>query len=119
MRFEERSRRAQIAVLRQHAVEVLRRYPIEVDGLRLLNHGYNTTFRVDASGGQRFALRINVNSRRAPEHLNAEIGWLAALTADTDLVVPVPQPDRDSRLIVELSNENLGPISVTERRLAT
>ncbi len=102
------STRQQIYQLRRAATEVLAHWPIEVARLRLLNHDYNTTFRVETPAGDRFALRLNVNSRRTPGNLNAEAAWLAALATETDLKVPVPQPTRAGRLRAEVYVGSLG-----------
>lgn len=92
--FADLPRGAQLFRLRHAALDVLaRRYPhVEVRRLRLLNHGFNTTFRVDAADGRRFALRLNVNSRRTPANVRAEVAWVAALARDTALPVPRPEP---------------------------
>ncbi len=108
MRFEELSVRGQVARLRPVALAALAHYPIEVARLRLLNHGFNTTFRVDTTDGRRFALRLNVNSRRTPANLAAEAAWLAALAADTDLWVPVPQSTGQGALTTEVYCLDLG-----------
>ncbi|GHF49808.1 Ser/Thr protein kinase RdoA (MazF antagonist) [Deinococcus metalli] len=102
MSFAALTQRAQVARLRPSALEALRAYPFTVRRLRLLNHGFNTTFRVDTEEGPSYALRINVNSRRSPQQIGAEMAWLAALAEDTDLCVPVPQPTRDGHLMREL-----------------
>lgn len=83
-------------------------HPFEVRSIRLLTHGFNTTFRVDTAEGERFALRIAVNSRRAPEHLRAEVAWLGALARDTDLRLPVPQHSTSGEVIVDRWCEVLG-----------
>jgi Ser/Thr protein kinase RdoA (MazF antagonist) len=108
MRFEDRTVRGQVARLRPVALEVLRRYPLEVAGLRLLSHGFNTTFRVDTTDGQRFALRLNVNSRRTDANIAGEMAWLAALGADTDLWVPTPVATRDGELMTHVGCSDLG-----------
>lgn len=108
MRFEDRSVRGQVALLRPSAWEVLRQYPIEVASLRLLNHGFNTTFRVDTTDGQRFALRLNVNSRRTDAFIGAEMAWLAALSEETDLWVPTPQRTHDGALLTHVDCPALG-----------
>lgn len=110
MPFEQLPTRAQVHRLRATAFEVLRSYPIDVARLRLLNHGYNTTFRVDTTDGQRFALRLNTNSRKTSALLAAEMAWLAALRADTDLTVPSPQPTVDGAFTVEVSSPDLGRV---------
>lgn len=98
MTFETLSTRAQVARLRVTALEALHQYPITIAGLKLLNHGFNTTFGVRTAEGQRFALRLNVNSRRSEQQLSAESAWLEALGRDTDLNLPVPQPNLKGRL---------------------
>lgn len=97
-----------MARLRRTALDALAQYPLEVAGVRVLNHGFNTTFRVDASDGRRFALRLNVNSRRTPQNLAAEAAWLAALHADTDLWVPTPQQTSEGRLTTAVASVDLG-----------
>ena len=92
--FAELSSRAQTNRLRAAALEVLGNWPIEVARVRLLLHGYNTTFRVDTVDGRKFALRLDVNHRKPLPQLHAEMAWLDALAHDTDLVVPVPQATR-------------------------
>ncbi|GGJ37506.1 phosphotransferase enzyme family protein [Deinococcus roseus] len=92
--FSQLSGKAQIHRLRKVAFEALGAYPFEVKKLSTLNHGFNTTFRVDDTAGHKYALRINVNSRRTTENVQAEMAWLEALAADTD--IPVVKPIRTS-----------------------
>ena len=98
MTFETLSTRAQVARLRVTALEALRQYPITVTALKLLNHGFNTTFGVRTTAGQRFALRLNVNSRRSESQLSAESAWLEALGRETELNLPVPQRNLGGQL---------------------
>ncbi len=99
MTFAELSRRAQILQLHNDARLLLEQYPLKVVRIRCINHGFNTTFRVDTADGQKFALRINVNSHRPMAALNAEIAWLEALARETNLIVPRPMPRKDGGLI--------------------
>lgn len=108
MRFEDRSVRGQVALLRPVAFDVLRQYPFEVASLRLVNHGFNTTFRVDTTDGRRFALRLNVNSRRTDAFIGAEMAWLAALSEETDLWVPTPQRTSGGQLLAHVHCPPLG-----------
>lgn len=105
--YEGLDRSAQVAVMRHHARAVLARYPIEVRSIRLVLHGFNTTFRVGTTTGEEFALRINVNSHRSAQQIAAEQEWLAALGNDTGLAVPVPQPNRAGELVTSLPNAAL------------
>jgi Ser/Thr protein kinase RdoA (MazF antagonist) len=89
--FELLSARSQVVRLRAAAFEALTAYPLEVARLRLVYHGYNTTFRVDTTDQRTFALRINVNSHKTAPELRAEMAWIDALSRDTEVSVPVPQ----------------------------
>ena len=108
MTFAELSERAQSSRLRKVAVAALAGYPLRVRSLRLLQHGFNTTFRVDTEAGEKFALRLNVNSKRTAANLAAEAQWLAALGAETDLWVPVPQRTVGGELTTSVWSNDLG-----------
>jgi Ser/Thr protein kinase RdoA (MazF antagonist) len=104
--FAALTTRQQVNKLRAVALEALRAYPLEVERLSLLSHGFNTIFRVDDARGQKFALRLNVNSRRTLENVRAELAWLEALQRETDLRVPVVVPTGDGNLLQSLEHEN-------------
>lgn len=107
MSFAGLPQRAQVGRLRPVAHAALTHYGLEVRSLRLLNHGFNTTFRVDTADGQRFALRLNVNSRRSPAQIGAEMAWLAALAQDTELRVPTPQRTASGDLLASAHSADL------------
>jgi Ser/Thr protein kinase RdoA (MazF antagonist) len=107
MSFDALSDAAQVHRLRRVAMTALGQYPIEVARFTKLNHGFNTVFRVDTIDGRKFALRINVNSRRTDAFIAAEAAWLAALTAETDLLVPTPQPTMDGALMTKVFFDEL------------
>lgn len=90
--------RTQVQRLKRLARTALPAWGLGEAGLRLLNHGYNTTFRVDAADGRRYALRLNTQPHKTEEQLRAEVAWLAALSAETDLRVPTPVPTRAGEL---------------------
>jgi Ser/Thr protein kinase RdoA (MazF antagonist) len=97
--FATLSSRAQVARLKVFALGLLEHYGLQNPKLKLLSHGYNTIFRVDAEN-QKFAFRLGVNSLRSPENLNTELAWLKALSRDTDLTVPKPLATKDGNLVV-------------------
>ena len=100
--------RAQVHRLRRLALRALDEYPIEVDRVRLLEHGFNTTFRVDATDRSRSALRIDVNRRKPHGALLAEMAWLRAIDRDLGLSVPAPVPTRDGALFCSVPFDPLG-----------
>lgn len=108
MEFGTLSTRAQVARLRPVAEEALSRYPVDVSSLRLLQHGFNTTFRVDTKAGEKYALRLNMNSKRTAANLAAEAEWLWALGEETDIWVPVPQRTHDGALTTAVWSPDLG-----------
>jgi Ser/Thr protein kinase RdoA (MazF antagonist) len=67
--------------------------------LESINHEFNSTFKVTASNGARFALRINVNSKRTLPNLRAEIFWVVQLATVEGLTVPVPIKNRSGEYI--------------------
>lgn len=93
--FADVTARTQVGRLRALAARALPAWGLGQASPRLLNHGYNTTFRVDAADGRRFALRVNVVPTKTDAHLRAEVAWLAALATETDLRVPTPQRTLD------------------------
>ena len=106
--FSRLSPRSQVHRLRVAAMEVLAQWPIDVARLRLVYHGFNTTFRVDTADGGTFALRLNVNSHKTPAALQAEMAWIAALSTETDVMVPVPQRTVTDSLTTEVFVPSLG-----------
>ena len=106
--YAQLSARAQVLRLRATAFAALQAFPLEVRRLRVLYHGYNTTFRVEAVDGRRFALRLAVTTRKTPADLTAEMAWLDALHASTDLRLPVPQHTRTGGLFTEVWCEPVG-----------
>ena len=61
------SNRQQVARMRHLAVRALGAYPLSDPELRLVAHGENTTFRVDATapdGRDRFLLRVHRPARQ-------------------------------------------------------
>jgi len=92
--FGSLSRRRQLERLRRAALGILPRFGIDPESdlrsLRLVNHEFNTTYRVDTHQGRRYALRINVNSSRSVEEIAGEVAWVGALAADSPVRVPRP-----------------------------
>jgi Ser/Thr protein kinase RdoA (MazF antagonist) len=82
------SERRQVALLRELAHPLLKSYGMRDAQISLLNHGFNTTFRVD-SKGKKFALRINMNSVKSHEGVLAEVQLVRFLAEQG---FPCPKP---------------------------
>ncbi|HLF89122.1 MAG TPA: phosphotransferase [Anaerolineales bacterium] len=85
--------------LRILSLNAMQEYPLNVKSVRLLQHSYNTIFRVDTMDGQKYVIRVNVPNVRARENILAEMTWLAALGRDTTLGIPAPRANRDGELV--------------------
>ncbi len=94
--------------MRSLAGNALSSYPVDVQKLTLLEHGFNTTFRVDTRDGRRFALRLNVNSRRSAGNVRAEVAWISALAHDTGLSVASPLANNAGETVTTLPSVELG-----------
>lgn len=86
--------------LRPLARAALARYGLGDARLRLITNSWNCVFRVDASDGRRYALRIGLpRPERRPDVVRSEAAFMAAVADGTDVVVPVPVPDDDGALV--------------------
>lgn len=103
--FHQLDTDAQVAALLPLARQILAQYPVgEVAELESINHEYNSTFSVQTTGGQKYALRINVNSARTPANLSAELWWMSQIQAVT---VPKPVANQEARLSTSVWFESL------------
>jgi Ser/Thr protein kinase RdoA (MazF antagonist) len=103
--FFDLSQDAQINELEHFAHDILKHYPIEVALAVSINYEYNATLKVEATNGQLFALRININSPRTPENLKAEIAWVRSLAQDARVLVPEPVANNDGSFYTSILHE--------------
>ena len=101
--FDQLTPRGQARRLRQLALKTLEAYSLAVRRMRLLIVDTNTLFRVEAEDGRKYALRICRPGEHTLTEIEAEMTWLQALNAGTD--VPVPKP---------VLNKNGRPITTTQ-----
>jgi len=77
----------QVESLSACVAEIMGQYTLDVASTESINHEFNSTFKITTKNGERFALRINVNSTRTLENLKAEIFWVNSISN-----VNVPKP---------------------------
>lgn len=106
--FDDLEPDRQVEALRQIARAGADTFGIEVDQLDLVVHAFNTTFRVQAADGSTFAVRVNTNSQSSPAHVVAQHAWQRAITAQTNVVVPVPQRTAAGTDVVVIPGGDLG-----------
>ena len=79
------------------AAEALGHWGLQGSDLDLIKYRENAVFRVDAPGGDRFALRIHRHDYHSDAELRSELQWMAAL-ADAGIAVPTLVPDSAGQL---------------------
>jgi Ser/Thr protein kinase RdoA (MazF antagonist) len=99
---------------RRHLTElvgtVLARYPIEVGSVRLVQMGFNATFRVEGTIDDtvgRWAVRLNAQGLRSAAETAAELAWVAALGEHSEVRVPRVVRSTDGLPMVAVPSESL------------
>ncbi len=107
--FAELDTDAQVALLTEHATEVLKHYELgEVAEIESINHEYNSTFAVSCADATRYALRININSPRSAANALGELEFINHLRASTDLNFASPIANRSGDYFTEVANDAVG-----------
>ncbi len=100
---------AQVSLLTDHAGQVLKHYDLgEVTEIESINHEYNSTFAISTADGNRYALRININSHRSTANALAELEFINHLKANTDLNFASPIANLSGDYFTVVSNEEMG-----------
>ena len=94
------ARNSQIDMLRGVAHGACRQFGVTVQSMRVLHHAFNTTFGIRATSGDRYALRINVNSSSSRSQIEAEIAWIRSLAKDKIIDVPHPISAKSGEFVV-------------------
>ncbi len=113
--FEELTHRGRIRRMYGLARVALAAYGVSEARLQLVRQAGNTLFRVctsslsiaGASDGlfeeDQYLLRVHEPGYQAPDALELELAWLAAMRRDADLPVPEPVSALDGRLLLAIS----------------
>lgn len=70
------------------AEAVAARYFSDHLSIELINYEYNATFKIVNSAGKTFALRMNINSLRSLENLDAELSFVLHLSSNSIVNTP-------------------------------
>lgn len=108
--FDRLTRLGKLRRLRSYARRALARYPIDIRRADLIGTDTNLIYRVTATTGERYALRLAFPGWRSPENLRSEVLWLDALARDTDIPVPRIVRAVDGAAIVRASSEGEEPV---------
>lgn len=90
MKFADLTVEQQVETMLPLARQIMDEFDLGECELESINHEFNSTFKVTAASGDRFALRINVNSQRTLPNLKAEIFCVEQLASEPSIKVPSP-----------------------------
>ncbi len=102
--FFSRSLEEQEAIMMRAAQDALPLWGIDGATLSLIKHRENAVYRVETSGGAKFALRVHRPHYHSMAELRSEILWMSALT-DAGVYTPAVVPAQDGESIKVLSPE--------------
>lgn len=102
--FPTSSYLSQVRHLRKMAEAALRNYRITVKHLHFINHGENTTFRVDAKDGRRYLLRLHRPDYHTQAGVLEELRWLKNLNRGSGITVPRPVAAINGKLTVSVTS---------------
>lgn len=103
--FNEATYLAQVRRLRNLAALALAQYPIQVKDIHFVNHGENTTFRIQSRRGLQYLLRIHRDNYHTKAAIEEEISWLNSLSK-AGLSVPKPVISKNHEFVETVSNSD-------------
>ena len=106
--FFEQDVKRQTDSLTVFAHEILAKYGISDAEVECINFEFNATFSVSTESGQRYALRLNINSTRVVSNIQAETQWVRALARIPSINVPAPIAALDDQFVVSALHEDSG-----------
>ena len=86
----------QIESLSDCVTTIVAQYDIGAHQVESINHELNSTFAVTCDNGDKFVLRVNVNSHRFAENARAETYWVNSIS---DVLTPKPVANRDGEFV--------------------
>ena len=88
--YTELSQEQQIELVAKAVPDFLAQYKLDGSTFKNVNHGFNSSFKVDALDGNSYALRINTNSKKSAAQVEAEIRLLELIAENRVVDAPVP-----------------------------
>ena len=106
--YAELTDEEQAEALRPAAMDAAAAFGLEVHRVELVSHAFNSTFSLEATDGQRLALRVNTNSTSSVAEVVTQQLWLKALAEETRVHVPRPVPTRRGEWCARVESAALG-----------
>jgi len=109
-KFFEQDVMIQTDSLTRFASEILKNYGINDAEVECINFEFNATFSVSTQSGQKFALRLNINSTRVLSNILAETQWVRDLARIPSINVPAPIATLDDQFVVSALHDDSGQV---------
>ena len=106
--FFDQDVKIQTDSLTAFAREILKKYGINDAEVECINFEFNATFSVSTQSGQKFALRLNINSTRVLSNILAETQWVRDLARIPSINVPAPIASLDDQFVVSALHDDSG-----------
>ncbi len=106
--FFEQDVKVQTDSLTLFAKEIIKKYGINDAYVEGINFEFNATFSVSTVSGQRYALRLNINSTRVASNIEAETQWVRELARIPSINVPAPIASLDDQFVVSALHDDSG-----------
>jgi Ser/Thr protein kinase RdoA (MazF antagonist) len=90
------------------AQEILKKYGINDAEVESINFEFNATFSVSTQSGQKYALRLNINSTRTVSNIQAETQWVRDLARIPSINVPTPIASLEDKYLVSAHHADSG-----------
>ena len=106
--FFDQDVKIQADSLTAFAHEILKKYGITDAEVESINFEFNATFSVSTQSGQKYALRLNINSTRIVSNIQAETQWVRDLARIPSINVPTPIASLDDQYLVSAQHADSG-----------
>jgi Ser/Thr protein kinase RdoA (MazF antagonist) len=106
--FFEQDVKVQTDSLTVFAHEILKKYGIVGADVECMNFEFNATFSVSTQAGEKYALRLNINSTRVLANILAETQWVRSLGRIPSINVPAPIATLDDMYVVSGHHQDSG-----------
>jgi Ser/Thr protein kinase RdoA (MazF antagonist) len=106
--FFDQDVKVQTDSLTLFACEILKKYGISDAEVECINFEFNATFSVSTQSGQKYALRLNINSTRVVSNIQAETQWVRELARIPSINVPTPIASLDDKYLVSSHHADSG-----------
>jgi len=106
--FFDSTSEQQIESFTKSAREILAKYSLHDVEISCINYEFNATFKVVTCNGDKYALRINVNSTRTPSNMQAEIEFVNFVSRIPALKTPRPIANNENQYITSVLHAESG-----------